>query len=105
MECGARLRLSRFLKWIRRRSPTRARINGPGMSRLSELDAGAWGSERRQPVLNRWYTTVGKIASAESTGIPMIASRPLGATFHHVGTAATHTSTVLAFAVWAVRNV
>ena len=38
-----------FLKWIRKRSPTRARISGPGISSPSALSRGAF-VERLAPV-------------------------------------------------------
>jgi hypothetical protein len=42
IEWGARRSVSRFLKWIRSVSPTRARISGPGMRSPSALSRGAF---------------------------------------------------------------
>jgi hypothetical protein len=52
------------------------------------LAAGALGSRRRQPAVTRSYTTVWMIESLGEIIIPVSASLPLGAMFHHVGTAA-----------------
>ena len=42
-----------FLKWIRSRSPTRARISGPGIRIPSELERGALATGLRQWALKR----------------------------------------------------
>jgi hypothetical protein len=53
IECGSSRRLSMFLKWIRKRSPTRARMSGPGISIPSLLARGEFGSGLRQRRLKR----------------------------------------------------
>src|SRR4051794_41768036 len=93
-----------FLKWMTRRSPTRARISGPGIRSWLLVPRPALGSGRFQPRVKRRYTTVGKTVCDVSYVVPWIASRPLGIMFHDTGTAATHVSRTAACAAAAGRG-
>src|SRR3954452_12649484 len=97
IECGASV--SRFLKCTRIRSPTRACRSGPWMPLSTTSTPSALGSACFQCGVKRRYATVCTIVCAASNCSPMMASRPLGTTFHVSGIAPTQYSRTAAPAV------
>ena len=104
MEWELRVAVSRFLKWTRMRSPTFARISGPGIRPTPEARSASSVIGLRQPLVKRRYVVVGNVVWAGSKWVPEIASMPLTTGFQRVGTAPIQYSRVAAPAVAGART-
>src|SRR3954452_7293838 len=98
MEWELWVAVSRFLKCTRMRSPTFARISGPGIRPTPDARSASSVIGVRQPFVKRRYVVVGNVVCAGSKRVPEIASMPLMTGFQRVGTAPIQYSRVAALA-------